>query len=213
MFPPPLNWAADINNNNSAAGYSFCKKAAEDVKEVCLGDYVLMPGQVNGGGQIDTTTQDTVEKCKELCDDDKSCNSYEYSMNYNRCERNYRPIPNHDGHWYDMIWNGSVVALAAIVIHGILVRVAALVIIAEFLALLHCVLCGCVYLAATIHLTGHQYIITQAHFFNILSGLFAERIACRRVVVVDVRGPIQWRWEHQDSGQRAHHRCLRRSLQ
>jgi hypothetical protein len=97
-----LNWAADINNNISAAGYHFCKKDAENVVEVCKGDYVLMPGQLNGGGQIDTTTQDTVDKCKDLCDDDKACNSYEYSMNYNRCERNYRPTPNHDGHWYDM---------------------------------------------------------------------------------------------------------------
>jgi hypothetical protein len=97
-----LNWAPEKNNNNSAAGYHFCKKADDDVAKVCKGDYVSMPGQVNGAGQISTTTQDTVEKCKELCDDDKSCNSYEYSMHYNRCELNYRPETNHDGHWYDM---------------------------------------------------------------------------------------------------------------
>lgn len=100
-----LNWAADKNNNNSATGYHFCKKASSDVAKVCKGDYVMMPGQVSGAGQISTTTGvlvDTVEKCKELCDDNKNCNSYEYSMHYNRCELNYRPVPNHEGHYYDM---------------------------------------------------------------------------------------------------------------
>jgi len=97
-----MNWATDINNNVSAAGYHFCKKESENVKKVCLGEYVMMPGQVSGGGQMDTTTLDTVDACRDKCDEDEACNSYEYSMTYNRCERNYRPMPNHEGHWYDM---------------------------------------------------------------------------------------------------------------
>merc|ERR1719460_817016 len=42
------------------------------------------------------------DACAKRCDDDKLCNSYEYSHVYNRCELNWRPKPNSLTVWYDM---------------------------------------------------------------------------------------------------------------
>jgi hypothetical protein len=101
-----LNWNEEPTHGQGQerSDMYFCIKSSADQTKICKKGYELQEGQINGGGQVTTTTgaQEEPVECADLCDNDPACNSYEYSLRYERCELNYRPEPNHGGHWYDM---------------------------------------------------------------------------------------------------------------